>query len=680
MNWSRLSFLKRTSTQRISSRAFLIPFGIGLSILIYTYLIVAARSQFAPGRILGWDTLVYLFSAEQTIVQGVGWLVNYWGHPNPYVLALSGFTILLGDLGQNINLTSIGLVAALSASAGYLTLRIGNPGAAFLAAGLTATSFATFRLSVDLHRALFAFILVTILLALEYRRSLSKAKLDGRGILALAVLILMAFSEFEIYLAFLAAAFLVTILSKREHRWYFHLLWSLLPALLFALTPKFWGTLSSLTSAAPGLNVESLPPDLALLYLSTIAVVPFAVIGVVVLARSHESDAAGSDLMLLSWVAILLLILVVYSLGLNKIEIYRPLILIHVPILAAIGLERTVRALSEAVPRSEKMRIGGLLWKDLQKPVRRVVFALLATSLLLLTGIQLIQNSDRFLRPVVEEELYERLVQSSGFLDTGDWPAPIYLVSNISRFQSLTAIRYQLGVLHGPSYFSYGDLNFVPWTVSPLRIGPDKSADHAQFVNVFYEFRQMKRGLDPGPLDAPAHPIIIIQPDLFDRSLPTEFERFHVDDGIYVIPPNALSIETFYVWELLPAEDSYGLGAAYLAERNWSLSPKVVEIYTRVGYQISFPYYFPVSGTYEIAVHLFDFPATDPNTTVPLSPLELMIDDVTVNTLFYSGQQVIWWNTTVDVQAGFDVVTLRAASETSPFRLSLDTVWIAVAP
>ncbi len=655
--------------------------------VVYAAFVLAGKAQSGLERILGWDSLVYVYSAQQVTTEGIGWLFRFlsqpdsWGHPNAYVLILSALVFVYPADSVSVHILPLIMVLLLSLTAGLVAAKISNKSVAVVAILLTGLSMATFRHFVDLHRGLFAFTLITLLIALDSPKALSKLRLNKIGLAAIILMFVVAFSEFEIYLVFFAAT-VVTLVLRRE--WNIGgaaaILWSAVPGAAFALTPVPWQMMGNLLTPGTGVLLEDIGLDIYLIYLSSIASVPFAVAGFLFLMKDLRSRPQGLSPLLFSWSGILLVLLVTLGLILREIPPYRALILLHAPLLVALGAYGMVRVFVKAVNRSSG-KLPGDHFSNLRVPKRsaQVAFALLSASLITLSAIGLHQNAARFWKPVVSDDIYERLAVSAAYVDEA-WGEPIYLVLNRTVINILTPLRFEVAILNGPAYVYYGDINFLPWFVpwddveTSLRDLPRE----AHFLR--QEQRELIGALDPRPLSLLSHPIIIIKPELFDRELPSDFEAFRVENGIYVIPPDSLSLDTFLSWEILAGEDAFDLGEAYLVERDWSRSPHVVEIYTTDGYQISFPYYFPVSGRYEISVHLFDFPATDLNTTVPLSPLELMIDDATVNTLFYSAQQVIWWNTTVHVQAGFDVVTLRAASETSPFRLSLDTVWIAVAP
>ncbi|MFQ5884528.1 MAG: hypothetical protein ACE5IO_05445 [Thermoplasmata archaeon] len=359
----------------------------------------------------------------------------------------------------------------------------------------------------------------------------------------------------------------------------------------------------------------------------------------------------------------------------RRISPFRALILMHSPVLVALGAEFSVkgfmklmRIASGALPENHLPRI------TIPDQTRNVTFALVATSLVLVSSIGFYHNADTFLRPIVPEELYARLVQSSKFIEGRDWPEPLYLVTNESQIGILPPTRFELGLLNGPTFLYYGDINFLPWTVSPGLINPKamESDIKSHFLN--QEYTVMTRWLNPKMLDLLQHPIAIVYPELFSRTLPSSFQRFLVDEGLYVIPPNSLSLETFLEWEILAEEDSYDLGKSIIVKRDWSSGGKVVEIYTKRGYEISFPHYYPVTSSYTLSIHLFDFPKTDYSNATPLSPLELVIDDQVISTLVYGRNEVVWWNVTLDMTSGVEVITLRAASDELPFRLSLDII------
>ena len=208
MHSRRFESLRNIFVRLITQGTLPLVLGALLAVLLYVYLLNEARLEFGAGRILGWDTLVYAFSAQETLIQGMGWLIDYWGHPNAYVVTLAGAVALAGDVTIPPNYVPLVLIGGLSLASGYLANKIGGIGAAVLAVGLTATSFATLRMFVDLHRALLAFTLVTVLIGLGSFRGLSAIRLGRAGMLSLALLFIVVFSEFEIYLAFLATIIL----------------------------------------------------------------------------------------------------------------------------------------------------------------------------------------------------------------------------------------------------------------------------------------------------------------------------------------------------------------------------------------------------------------------------------------------------------------------------------------
>ncbi len=233
-------------------RNLLLPLPVLFAAMLYSFLLFTAWSDYGFHRFLGWDTLVYALSAQQTRVQGLIWLYEYWGHANVYVLLLAGIQALPGQEILLAHAIPIALVALLSLGVGLLAGRMGGPSVGLLAALLTATSFATFRLFVDLHRALLAFVIVTFLIAYDSPKSLTTFRLGGRGILTLLLLLALSFSEFEIYLALVAATGLWSLWRlPRRTRNVLPLLWSLVPGMLFAFTPTGSQTLQSVFSGRP---------------------------------------------------------------------------------------------------------------------------------------------------------------------------------------------------------------------------------------------------------------------------------------------------------------------------------------------------------------------------------------------------------------------------------------------
>ncbi|MCJ2519441.1 MAG: hypothetical protein LN412_00635, partial [Candidatus Thermoplasmatota archaeon] len=224
----------------------------------------------------------------------------------------------------------------------------------------------------------------------------------------------------------------------------------------------------------------------------------------------------------------------------------------------------------------------------------------------------------------------------------------------------------------------YGDMNLLPWMVPPDLVDPGATETLLESRVLSREHTLVTDWLDSDSLGLLSHPIIVLSPELFPRTLPSSFQQFRVDEGLYVIPPDSLSLQTFLNWEIIAEEDSYDLGEALAVSREWSETGRVVEIYTEGGYEISFPHYFPLNASYTLSVRLFDFPAVDYASNIPLSPLELVIGDEVVSTLVYSDNEVLSWNTTVDLGPGFEVISIREADDMLPFRLSLDVLTVTV--
>lgn len=652
--------------------------------LLYGGFVLAGEAQFGFERILGWDSLFYALSAQRVTTEGIGWLFRFlsqpdllhWDHPNAYVLILSALIFVYPDVSVSVHIIPLVMVAALSATAGLLGARISSKGVAVVAILLTGLSMATFRHFVDLHRGLFAFTLTTLLIALDSPKALSKLRLNRIGLAAIILMFVVAFSEFEIYLVYFAATAL-TLVLRRE--WNANgaaaVLWSAVPGAAFALTPAPWKMMGNLLTPGTGGPQEVIGLDIHLIYLSSIVSVPFVIAGFLFLIRDVRSRPGGLSPLLFSWSGILLVLLITLGLILREIQPYRALILLHAPLLVALGAHGMVRAFVRTVNRSTSKLPGPLPLKlRIPQQSAHVAFALLSASLITVSAIGLEQNAARFWKPVVPDDIYERLAVSAAYLDEA-WNEPIYPVLNGAVIHILTPLRFEIALLNGPAYVYYGDINFLAWFVPWVDVDTSlrDSPREAHFLR--QEHRELLIALDPGPLSLLSHPIIIVKPELFEREISSDLEAFRVEDGLYVIPPNALSLDTFLSWEILAFEDAFDIGDASLVQRDWSLSPEVVEIYTTGGgYEVSYPHYFPVDSSYAISVHLFDFPGTELPGTTPTSPLQLFVDEAPIETLVYGTNAVTWWNVTVPLDAGFHVITLRAADDQLPFWMSLDQI------
>lgn len=650
-----------------------------LSIVLYLGLVLNSKNVYGLHRILGFDTLTYAFTARETVAQGIAFLMAYWGHPNLYVLLLGGITLLGADAGQAANIVPIASIAALAVSGYHLTRKISESvGTAILAGILFLTAGATLRLFVDLHRALFALPWVVVLLALNSPHHLSRVRLHRWGLLSLGLLFLVAFSEYEIYLAFAATLVLHLVLRPtRLKRGILVIAWTAIPGLLFLLTPSgliTLGGLADLTSAgiAKPLNLE-----LALFLLSTAVTVPFALLGIFRLLVLHRRRETDVPTLVLSWVIVLTLVFLIFGLLLQKISPFRALILLLVPVPAALGVETAARGVTWMVRTSKDLPRGHTL--ALQAPERTgpALFAIVAGALVVVSGTITFQSAPELLSPVVPENLYAQVARTVPFVAGKGWPTPVYLVLNQTYLDIYAPIRLEISLLGDPVLLYFGHMNFVPWAVPPHLIDPIAVQDRVHARTLAEEYERLTTFLEVDALGLLNQPLVVLTPALFHRTLPDAFSAFEVDPGLYVIPPGALSLETFLQWEIRAAEDAYALTNATVVNRPWSRYGRVVETAADEGYEISFPYYFPVTGGYEVAVHLFDFPSVDNETQRPYSPLELWVGAERIGMLTYGANAVVWWNTTLTRAAGFEVITLRAAEPDQPFRMSLDTLWVS---
>ena len=651
--------------------------------LFYIYLVVAAYQEFGSNRIFGWDSVVYAYRTQETLNHGLSRLMELYGHPNAYILLLALVSLPGNDTSVFVNFLPVASIILLTIGSYFLTRNIAGEEVALLAAILTAFSAASLRLFVDLHRALLAFAVVTILMAMNSPSALRKPRIGLKGVAAIGLLSVVAFSELEIYAAYFTASLArVGLVERRYRNLLFVGAWSAVPGSLYALTPSGQGILSVYVALPAQGLIEQITLEQNLIFLSTVASVPFLLFGIASLVRVSRTRPSGHGALLLSWLIALTSILAILGLVLQKFPPFRVFLVFHSPILAALGAKYLISSLNRLLKKSSRKLPGGHFLKtEVPRTTRQIALVLAATALIVISAFGTVQTSSKFFQPVVPENLYARLEASSQFIQDRGWPEPIYLVTNRSQMNILPAIRNELTRLQGSTFLYFGDINFLPWLLPPrhTNLGLPDFDLRTQFV--IQEHVLILDRLNPRPLEILQHPIVVVSPELFTRSLPDDFDQFEADEGLLVIPPNSLTLETFLTWTILPDEDSFGLGQAYPTERDWSLAPRVIEIYVEAGgYEISFPYYFPLEGKYSISLHLFDFPPTDFNSTTLLSPLELVVGDETVGTLVYGRQQVVWWNTTIEARAGFDIISLRASNNIAPFRLSLDTIVVAAEP
>ncbi len=652
----------------------------GVALLFYSFLLVEAWREYGFNRILGWDSLFYAFSTQEVFRQGIPWFMAFWNHPNVYALLLAGVSAFIGDIGLATNLLPVAMVGLLALVSAILGTKLGgNWGVGILAALLTILSLSTFRMFVDLHRGLFAFLGITALLALDAPKAFTRANLGFRGLLSLGILFVVTFSEFEMYLVF-ALAGLLTLVLRREGliKSLFSVGWIALPGTFMLLFPHPWQTLDAVLLVGGSGVAQQLTADAVLLYTFPVLLPPFAIIGLLVLIRLSLKNPGGITTPFLSWVIALLVLLWTLGIMYGMIPPFRALILLHLPILAALGVFHASMILVRMIQRaSTSLPNGHFLRWQAPDQAGHVGFTLLATAMVVVSGIGLHEKANDLLYPVVPEGPYNRLAQGAEYIEENSWPEPLYLILNDRIIETMPPIRYELSLLHGqPVYLFYGDINFLPWLVEPNLLFPHAATERLKASILDDEYRKTRLRFDPQTVLA--HPIVVVRPELFEKSLPTSFHQYWVSDGFFVIPPYALSMSDFYSWEILAAEDYYQLGNTTVLQRDWARYEMVLETYVIGGYEISFPHFFPLEGNYSLALHLFSFPEKDYETTAPLSPLEIAIDGNVLATLVYGKNEVLWWNVTANyVTPGLKLITLRSTNPELPFRMSLDVIVVS---
>jgi hypothetical protein len=484
-----------------------------------TFFQYSRYNLFGTSLLLGWDSPRYVWAANEVLAQGPLYLIRNGGYPYLYVQLLALLGYLFGNVVFIERVLPLVFATVLIYADAKITLRITKSiHIAGLAAVLAAVSINTLRLYADLNRNLMvlslSFVSFLLISDLFDKASISKRLFLSKTYLSVIVIFLViAGTQLETFFVLALTIVLVGVFSRN------------------------WRKLAALTAipAIPAVILLMAFPQLPLRYLNQIGLftgelyldevilwaggswflLGFLVVGVAYMfyhAIRQKSTLASA---ILSWTGVIGLLVILTTqrvISLSAEYALRALFILPLPILFASAVFGVGSFLRETFL---EVGVSSLVKRcSVRISVKHV--ALVVTTLILVTGSVAVtlQHYDDFLTPYVARSAYDKIQVAGSFLKDNGYSEPIVVFYGGDAHWYGNLYSNYLGARIGSHYSYRGDIGGL----LHFSLGGSQYYQRAVF----------------------ASPILIITPYLYDKEIPYYLTRFHVGQGVYVIPPGFL--------------------------------------------------------------------------------------------------------------------------------------------
>jgi hypothetical protein len=478
------------------------------------------------GLLLGWDSPINVWIARDIITNGPQYVAHFGNYPLFYIQLLA----LLGYIAGNVILIERILPIAFSTLLIYANAKIThkitkNIHTAGLAAVLTAISINTLRLYSDLNRNLMVLALsftTFILIAnfIDEKPIGKKTLLDKTYLSIMALYFVIAGTQIETFVVLALTTILLGILTRN---WKKLIALTLIPAIptvtILTISPKLpLGYLNQLGTLTRQLTLNEI-----LLWaggswiLFTFLITGTAYITYKTLRQKNTLASA-----ILSWTAIITLLVILTTqeiIPLPTEYVIRALFILPIPILFATAVYASGRLLKntfiEIAMTSPTKRHA--LKINLKHITLAATTVLLVTSSITITA----QHYDEFLIPYITTPSYEKIQAAAQYLNAKGYTKPIVIFYGENANWYTNLYSSYLGAEIGTHYYYKGDINNL------LHFPNSQTQDNQKI--------------------AFAYPILLITPYLYDKEIPYYITRYHIGQGIYIIPPSSsIAYETDY--------------------------------------------------------------------------------------------------------------------------------------
>jgi hypothetical protein len=509
------------------SRLILIYVTVSSTFLIALTLLQYHRyNLFDTNLMLGWDSPRYVWAANEIITKGPMNLIQFGNYPHLYIQLLALLGYITGNTVIIERILPIIFGTLLIYANAKITQKITkNTHIAGLAAILTAISINTLRLYADLHRNLMvlalsftSFILISNLT--EQNPFTRKSLLNKTYLAIITIFIITAATQLETFAVLALTTILIGILTRNWKKLAALTLPSAIPiAILLTIFPQ----LPQRYINQMGLFTRTLYLDEILLWTGGSWILFGALTAGATYMLYHAIKRKNTlASAIFSWTAIITLLFILTiqrTIPLSAEYAVRALFILPIPVLIASTVSASINLLRNvyfeiAVTSSAKARV-------LKISLKHIIPILIASILIASSTAITYQHYDEFMTPYITRPIYDKIQVASDFMNQKGYSEPFIVVYGENAHWYSQLFRSYLGAEIGTHYYYNGTIN----NLLHFSVGESQSYQKVAF----------------------ACPILLITPYLYDKEIPYYITQYHIDQGIYIIPPGTLiSYETDY--------------------------------------------------------------------------------------------------------------------------------------
>jgi hypothetical protein len=502
------------------SRLLLIYITVSATLMVAISLLQYYKyNLFGTNLLLGWDSPRYVWTAKEIMANGPLYMTHSVNYPHLYIQLLAILGYLTGNVTVIERVLPLAFSILLIFANAKITLKITkNIHIAGLAALLTGLSLNTLRLFADLNRNLMALSLsfTSFLLIADFldQNPINKKSLLSKTYLSIiAIFFIIAGTQLETFLVLALTSILIGIISRN---WKKLTALTLIPAIPTAMLLAMFPQLPLRYINQIGLFTRELYLDEILPWIGGSWILfGFLIAGATYISYKAIKQKNTLASAIFSWTAVITLLFILTlqrTIPLSAEYAVRALLILPIPVLLASTVFASANLLKDVFfeigvsspTKGHALRIG----------LKQVTLIITVSILMISSTATVYQHYDEFMTPYIPKTGYEKILAASEFLNENGFSKPIVIVygEHASWFSGLYSSY--LGAEIGSHYYYKGDLNGL------LRISTDGSQ--------YYQKAAF------------ACPILLITPYLYDKEIPYYLTRYHIGQGIYVIPPGSL--------------------------------------------------------------------------------------------------------------------------------------------
>lgn len=308
--------------------------------------------------------------------------------------------------------------------------------------------------------------------------------------------------------------------------------------------------------------------------------------------------------------------------------------------------------------------------------IRLILIAIVLVSLVSSSAYHV----DYHIAPHISEERYAKVVSATKYLVESGWTEPIYVSYGLPGIWYWSIDRAYIGIEVGLDWTYYGKLQELYFLAPALNESSYRYAPTTELSTARTSEYELGRRFGADLAAIRQRPVVFIAPDSYNRSLSEWFaSRYHLGNGIFIIPPGVLSELDVNRWRLFGGSDYVWKTHGESVRANWSIAPEVLEVKnSSAGDRFLAAYRFgtSISAAYTIQVRLMDFPSRN-DTGLPYATLTFLVDGMPFLTHQYGGTGPIWLSASTGILEGrMHTLEIRTGAPGMPITLGIDTIEI----